>query len=107
MTDHPATIAELREALKREKVLLDSRDPHDLALLRREVVRIAAGMDDDSRPPPMLWSGIPEPTGETPRDSDWCFSLSVGGTNTIFFLMRLDDGEIVGLDAEGREVRGN
>ena len=98
----------LYEALREERVIYDDERPRAYEDLRRDVERIARGMDSPDQSPPMYWSGIPEPTGTRalPITSSWCLTLSVGGTNTHFLLVRRRNGEVVGLAPDGREVAG-
>jgi hypothetical protein len=101
----PRTVEVVRSLLD-ENVLFDLRRPAHLRLLRDDIARIARDMDDPERPPPMFWSGVPWPRRPMEASSDWNLVVSVGGTNTNFLLVRLADGEVLGLDRAGREVRG-
>lgn len=102
-----AAARELHRRLVEDRVLLDPSDPLALALVVREVERIADDMDRKDRPPPMLWTGIPFP--RPPRDltTEYCLVVSVGGTKTSYALLRLERGVVHILDQEGREVRGS
>ncbi|MCZ6794297.1 MAG: hypothetical protein O7J95_11860 [Planctomycetota bacterium] len=101
-----AAAAEHFRDLRSLGVVFDLEDAADMDLLRDDVSRIARGMDTADEPPSMYWSGIPWPHGAARRDGDWTLTVSVGGTNTTYLLIRLDDGELVGLGPGGEEVRG-
>ena len=102
-----ASTEALWRELQRERILFDSEDPATLQVLRRDAERIAASMDSSSEEPPMLWSGVPWPRGEKPLRSDYCLSISVGGSKTVALLLRIDDGDVIGLAPGGEEVRGD
>jgi hypothetical protein len=97
---------ELYRRLLGELVLFDLEDPAAVETLRGDVERIARDMDRADRPPPMLWSGIPWPQAEVGLSGDYCLTISIGGTKTEFFLLRLEEGRVVGVDEKGREVGG-
>jgi hypothetical protein len=101
-----ASTRDLYRRLQVERVIFDLDHPDEIALLRAEVERIARGMDRPEQPPPMLWSGIPWPEGRAAEDCDYCLSISVGGTRTSYLLLRLEKGQVVGLDPQGGEVSG-
>ncbi len=93
------------EKLKQERIVWDTSAPAALSALRRDVERIARDMDDPDRPPPMFWSGIPMPEPGPQPSCDYQLVVSVGGTKTEFALLRLEKGQVFGLDARnGREV---
>lgn len=96
----------LLQELRRERVLFDLEDPVALESLRADARRMAASMDDPSEEPPMLWSGVPWPRGEKPLRSDYCLSISVGGSKMVSLLLRVEEGEAVGLGPGGEELRG-
>ena len=107
----PSTLAsaEARETwaeLLRKGILFDWGSAEHLSKLRKEVARIAGQMREDGGRPPMYWTGIPYPERRSLSEGDWCLSISVGGTNTVFLLLRLDEGRVIGLDPEGVEVDG-
>lgn len=107
IADSPSgSVDALLPAMEAERVLIDLDQPGPLELLRRDVERIAAGMDAADRPPPMFWSGVPWPGGGSSSSSDYCLTISIGGTHTNYLLKRLRDGEVVALDPSGREVVG-
>ena len=87
-------------------MILDAGDARVLESLRREVERIADGMEREGEAPPMLWTGIPFP--EAPRDlnSSYCLVISVGGTKTEYALTRLEAGEVHVVDPQGKDVSG-
>ena len=101
-----ASTAALYRQLLSERILFDVENPAALQVLRRDAERIAAAMDDPAREPPMLWSGVPWPRGKKPLRSDYCLSISVGGSKTVALLLRIEDGEVVGLGPGEEEVRG-
>jgi O-acetyl-ADP-ribose deacetylase (regulator of RNase III) len=101
-----AGASDLAAALARDRVILDLRRPETLDLVRRDVERIARGMDAEGEPPPMFWSGIPFPERPGPLAIDYCLVISVGGTNTEFALMRLENGEARVLGPDGKEASG-
>ena len=92
--------------LQEERVLFDLADPVVLEELRADALRMAALMDDPAEEPPMLWSGVPWPRGEDPLRSDYCLSISVGGSKMVSLLLRVESGEVVGLGPAGEELRG-
>ena len=99
----PATES-LYQQFQQERLLFDFEDPGALGLLRADAERIAAGMDDPSCAPPMLWSGVPWPRDDRPLRSDYCLSISVGGSKTVALLLRIDGPEVVALGPGGEEV---
>ena len=99
-------VAGLCGELQEERVLFDLADPVVLEALRADAMRIAALMDDPAEEPPMLWSGVPWPRGEGPLRSDYCLSISVGGSKMVSLLLRVESGEVVGLGPAGEELRG-
>ncbi|MEM7231798.1 MAG: hypothetical protein AAF517_06470 [Planctomycetota bacterium] len=101
-----AEAREFLDSLERGGAFLNLSSAAVVDALRQDVARVVRDMDDPDREPPMIWSGVPVPTQPVPRDSDWCLTLSTGGTNTNFLLARLRDGEPEGIDENGNEVRG-
>ena len=99
-------VAGLCGELQEERVLFDLADPVVLDTLRADAMRMAASMDDPAEEPPMLWSGVPWPRGEAPLRSDYCLSISVGGSKMVALLLRVEGGEAVGLGPAGEELRG-
>ena len=99
-------VAGLCGELQEERVLFDLADPVVLDTLRADAMRMAAAMDDPAEEPPMLWSGVPWPRGEAPLRSDYCLSISVGGSKMVALLLRVEGGEAVGLGPAGEELRG-
>jgi O-acetyl-ADP-ribose deacetylase (regulator of RNase III) len=97
----------LHARLVEDRVILDLRRPDVLAVLRRDVERIADSMESEDAPPPMLWSGIPFPEHAGDLTSDECLIVSVGGTKTEYALMRLERGEPILIAEDGSEVRGD
>ena len=102
----PATES-LYQQFQQESLLFDFEDPGALGILRADAERIAAGMDDPSCAPPMLWSGVPWPRDDRPLRSDYCLSISVGGSKTVALLLRIDGPEVVALGPGGEEVSGS
>ena len=102
----PATES-LYQQFQQERLLFDFEDPEALGLLRADAERIAAGMDDPGCAPPMLWSGVPWPRDDSPLRSDYCLSISVGGSRTVALLLRIEGTEVVALGPGGEEVRGS
>ncbi len=101
--DGPA--AALYQRLSEERLIWDTSSAGDLEVLRRDVARIAADMDDPRRPPPMFWSGIPWPEPGPQPSCDYQLVVSVGGTKTEFAFLRLSRGKVFGLDPQtGQEV---
>ena len=92
--------------LQAERVLFDLADPVVLEELRADALRMAALMDDPAEEPPMLWSGVPWPRGEDPLRSDYCLSISVGGSSIEYLLLRVESGEVVGLGRAGGGMGG-
>ena len=86
-------VAGLCGELQEERVLFDLADPVVLDTLRADAMRMAASMDDPAEEPPMLWSGVPWPRGEAPLRSDYCLSISVGGSKMVALLLRVEGGE--------------
>jgi O-acetyl-ADP-ribose deacetylase (regulator of RNase III)/hexokinase len=102
----PAAANGLRRRLVEDRVILDLGEARVVESLRRDVERIAEGMERESEVPPMLWTGIPFPQSPANLDSNFCLVVSVGGTKTEYALMRLEAGEAHILDLEGRDVSG-
>lgn len=102
----PATESLYRQ-FQQERLIFDLEDPDALGALRADAGRIAAGMDDCSCAPPMLWSGVPWPHGDRPLRSDYCLSISVGGSRTVALLLRIEGGEVLALGPGGEEVQGS
>ena len=99
-------VAGLCGELQEERVLFDLADPVVLDTLRADAMRMAASMDDPAEEPPMLWSGVPWPRGEDPLRSDYCLSISVGGSKMVALLLRVEGGEAVSAPpARSCEVR--
>ncbi len=99
--------AALLAAMRAERVVFDPGNEDDLDDLREDAERIARGMDSPQHPPAMLWSGIPAPPPADEVTCDYHLVVSVGGTKTEFAMLRLERGELVGLDLQsGREVSG-
>ncbi len=96
---------ELVQRLAQDRLIFDLSDPRALEILRRDVERIADGMERGS-PTPMLWTGIPFPAPPRDLTSDYVLAISVGGTKTEFALLRLEHGDVRILDREGRERGG-
>jgi hypothetical protein len=93
------------DRLHAEGIIWDPSDPKELKVLREDAARIAADMDDPSRPPPMFWSGIPWPAPAPMAGCDYQLVISIGGTKTDFAFLRLDKGSVHCLDVRtGREV---
>ena len=97
----------LYRQLERERLIFDLEDSDALGALQADAERIAAEMDDPSREPPMLWSGVPWPSGDRPLRSDYCLSISVGGSRTVALLLRMKGAEVVALGPGGEEVHGS
>jgi len=90
-----------------EGLFYDFRSIDDLTRLRAEARRVAGAMDDPAVDPPMLWSGVPLPAVTGELSCDYHLVVSIGGTNTVFSLYRLENGVLLGLDLEtGMEARG-
>jgi len=107
-TPYEATEAarKLTARARDEGLFYDVRSDSDLTKLRDEVRRLAGDMDNPEVDPPMLWSGIPVPPVSGSLTCDFHLVISIGGTNTVFGLYRLEDGVLLGLDLEtGNEVR--
>ena len=102
----PATESLYRQ-FQQERLIFDCEDPEALGLLRADAERIAAGMDDPECAPPMLWSGVPWPGDDRPLRSDYCLSISVGGSKTVALLLRIEGEEVVALGPGGEEVCGS
>jgi hypothetical protein len=101
----PEHLRVLRAKLREERVVFDLEQAADREVLERDVERIARDMDDPGRPPPMFWSGIPWPEPVEEPSCDYRLVVSIGGTKTDFALLRLDRGQVIGLDVvHGREV---
>ncbi len=96
----------LYEQFQQERLLFDFGDREARDLLREDAGRIAAGMDDPACAPPMLWSGVPWPQDDRPLRSDYCLSISVGGSKTVALLLRIEGDEVVALGPGGEEVSG-
>lgn len=95
----------LHARLREERIVWDLSVPAELEALRRDAARIADDMDSPDRPPAMFWSGIPWPPEGPEPSCDYQLVISIGGTKTDFALVRLERGEVVGLDVlTGREV---
>jgi len=94
---------EVISRLRRERLLQDPRNPRDVVWLRKDVERLVADMNDVSRPPPMLWSGIPNPPTDSNPTCDSHLVISVGGTNTVFAIMRLQEGVLQAFDPTSGE----
>jgi len=98
--------ADLCRELQKERVLFDIDEPAALKSLRSDVERMAASMDDPAGGPPMLWSGVPWPRADHLLRGDYCLSISIGGSKMVSMLLRVEDGEVVGLGPDGEELRG-
>src|SRR5262245_49582552 len=95
----------LLRRLSEEGIIRDPSTSEDRRALRADAERIASGMDDPSRPPPMFWSGIPLPPPGPEPSCDYHLVISVGGTKTDFALLRLERGQLICLDpGTGRET---
>jgi len=97
--------AELYRELRAEHIIWETTSAQDLDVLRRDVARIAGDMDDPGRPPAMFWSGIPWPAPGPEPSCDYNLIVSLGGSKTDFALLRLERGQVIGLDVRsGEEV---
>lgn len=96
---------DLSALLQAEGILLDPKEPTTYERLRADVVRIAADMDDETRNPPMYWTGIPFPRAVTNASCGPSLIISVGGTRTTYALMRMAEGVPYIFDRQGREVK--
>ena len=101
-------MADLRERLRRDRVWPDPTGAELLAY-RKDVLRIADGMERGDGRPWMLWSGIPFPQTDGPlvcNPDEWFFLISVGGTKTDVAFTRWDGDEVIVLGPDGVEYRG-
>lgn len=101
------SVLDLHNKLVAENVLHDIDDPRSVARLTADARRMARDMDEPDRPPPMYWTGIPWPRRDEVDDCDWCLTISVGGTNTLFLLSRLCGGDIEAISRDGRTISGS
>ncbi len=99
--------SEFYETLRSEKLILLPDQSEDLQLLRAYRDRVAGEMDsEESQHPPMLWSGIQPPETHGEATCDYYMVVSVGGTKTEVALLRLEKGQLIGLNPEtGEEVK--